>query len=236
MIDILNDNRLIMISSTDDFITGIFDEELPNRFMARVIIDGAKETCYVKSSSRLSNYLPMRGKKVILRKNINSKFMYYIYSVSFKNSQILLCPSYANDIVAYSLNKKVFSFVGYRKKIEKEVSIGNYKSDIFLDKEKVFIEVKSIISDSSTALFPIVYSERFDKQLELFTDLLKKYRGYLFLVCFNPYTTKIIINKNNMNYNHIVAAMNSGLIVKGFVIGYSNNIPTIKKEIPVEII
>ena len=73
-----------MISSTNDFVTGIFDEELPNRFMARVVIDNAEETCYVKSSSRLSNYLPMKGKKVILKENLNSKFRYYIYSVRFK--------------------------------------------------------------------------------------------------------------------------------------------------------
>ena len=225
-----------MNSNVNDYVTGVFDEELPNRFMARVIINNSKETCYVKSSSRLSNYLPMKGKKVILKKNLNSKFRYYIYSVRFKSSQILLCPSYANEIVADSFKKKVFSFLGKRKKFEKEVLIGKYKSDIFLNKEKVFIEIKSIISDSSSALFPVVYSERFDKQLELFVDILKEYKGYLFLVCFNPYTIKITINRNNMNYAHLVDAVNNGLVVKGFVIGYKNNNPEIKKEIPVEII
>ena len=225
-----------MISSINDFVTGVFDEELPNRFMARVIINDIEETCYVKSSSRLTNYLPLHGKKIFLKKNLNSKFRYYIYSVRYRNSQILLCPSYANDIIMNSLKKKIFSFLGRRKDYEKEFMIGKYKADLYLHEERTFIEIKSIISEDSSALFPVVYSERFDKQLDLFIEILKENRGYLFLVCFNPYTTKIMINSNNLNYQHLINAINNGLIVKGFAIGYNNNIPEIKKEIPVEII
>lgn len=225
-----------MICSKDDFVIGVFDEELPNRFMAKVIIDNTEETCYVKSSSRLCNYLPIRGKRVFLKKNLNSKFRYYVYSMRYKNSQILLCPSYANEIVYNSLNKKMFSFLGKRKCIKKEVLIGEYKTDLFLNDENSFIEIKSIISDCSSAMFPVVYSERFDKQLDMFREILKEHKGYLFLISFNPYTNKITINKNNLNYIRLMNAINIGLIVKGFVIGYKNNIPEIKKEIPVEII
>jgi len=212
---------------------GVFKEELTNRFMSNVMIDGKEEICYVKSSSRLENYLIMNNKKVYLKNNKNSKFQYYVYGVKHKNSCILLCPSLANDIVYDSIHKKMFSFLGIRSKIEKEHKISNYTSDLFLPKNNIFIEIKSIISESTEATFPLVYSERLDKQLAEINDILIKNKVYLFLVCFNPYTTLIRINKDNKNYERIIESIKKGLIVKGFVIDYEKGEPIIKKEITI---
>lgn len=213
---------------------GMFIEELPNRFMARVEIDGIEEICYVKSSSRLENYLTLKGKSVFLKSNKKSKFRYFIYSVKHRNSQILLCPTYANEIVENSLKRKVFSFISNRRNHVREFNIHAYKSDIYFPSSHMFVEIKSIISYDEAAMFPTVYSERLSKQLCYFNELFNEsYEGFLFLVCFNPYTKLIRINETSVNYDNIINAISRGLKIKGFVVSYESGNPIIKKEIPV---
>lgn len=46
-----------------EYKTGIFKQELKNRFLCEVEIDGESTVCYVPSSCHLSNFLSLQGKK-----------------------------------------------------------------------------------------------------------------------------------------------------------------------------
>lgn len=51
---------------TPEHKTGIFIQELKNRFLCEVEIDGESTVCYVPSSCHLSNFLDLKGKSVLL--------------------------------------------------------------------------------------------------------------------------------------------------------------------------
>lgn len=48
---------------TPEHKTGIFIQELKNRFLCEVEIDGESTVCYVPSSCHLSNFLDLKGKR-----------------------------------------------------------------------------------------------------------------------------------------------------------------------------
>ncbi len=216
----------------NEVVFGIFEEELPNRFMARVIIDNKSEICYVKSSSRLENFIELKGKTVLLKKNLNSKFRYYIYAVKYKSDYILLCPVKANSILYDNIDSRKLSFLGNRKNRHFEYNISNYKSDIYLEKTKTIIEIKSVISRKNESFFPTVYSERFEKQLENFEVLLNSgFKIVLLIVAFNPYTHLVHINKESKSYSKIKRLLTKGLVIKSLSLTVKNG-ENIKKIIP----
>lgn len=51
---------------TPEHKTGIFIQELKNRFLCEVEIDGESTVCYVPSSCHLSNFLDLKGKSCII--------------------------------------------------------------------------------------------------------------------------------------------------------------------------
>ena len=50
-----------------NYIYGTFQMEIKNRFLCSVNIDGKDETCYIPSSCRLSNFIDMTGRTVLLK-------------------------------------------------------------------------------------------------------------------------------------------------------------------------
>ena len=48
------------------FKHGIFKEELKNRFLCLVEIDGEDTLCYIPSSCRLSNFIDLTGREVLV--------------------------------------------------------------------------------------------------------------------------------------------------------------------------
>ena len=70
--------------------TGIFKEEIKNRFRSYVMIEGHNELCYVQSSSRLDNYVKLKNKIVVLKKtNSSSKMKFSILAKPFHKDYIL---------------------------------------------------------------------------------------------------------------------------------------------------
>ena len=216
----------------DEIVFGVFKKELPNRFMAEVVINNKSEICYVKSSSRLENFIDLKGKTVILKRNLNSKFRYYVYAVKFKCDFILLCPIKANSIVYDNIESRKLSFLGNRKNRYLEYNISNYKSDIYLEKTKTIIEIKSVISKNNESFFPTVYSERFEKQLDNFESLLLQgYKVVLLIVAFNPYTRSVHINNESRAHLKLKRLLSVGLIIKSLCLTVKNG-ENIKKIIP----
>lgn len=56
-------------NSENRLITGVFKTELKNRFLCTVCVDGVDVICYIPSSCRLSNFIDLSGKTVLLKPN-----------------------------------------------------------------------------------------------------------------------------------------------------------------------
>ena len=130
-------------------VTGVFKTELKNRFLCTVCVDGVDVTCYIPSSCRLSNFIDLSGRTVLLKPNqaASTRTAYAIYAVKYGRQFILLNLAQANRVIEAQLSRRFFSFLGPRKRITHEVSIESYKSDLYIHDTDTIIEIKSIIED-----------------------------------------------------------------------------------------
>ena len=219
----------------ENLCTGIFKNEIKNRFRCIVKVDEKDELCYIQSSSRLDNYVLLKNKSVILRKIENpNKMNYAVLAKPYHKDYILLAPMMANEIIFSEINRRLFSKLGYRKNAILEFTVDGYKADIYLPKSDRIIEIKALISDKKDGnVFPTVYSDRTLKQLTAINKLLilgKKCN--LIIVSFNPYFKNIVINTNTMFYNCLKECLDNGLELDAYSISCQNNIH-IKKKIDI---
>ena len=79
-------------------IEGFFIRELKNRFLCEVKIDGKVEECYVPSSCHLSNFLQLKGKRVVLipTQGKNPRTKYALYAAPYRRNYIILNTSLSN--------------------------------------------------------------------------------------------------------------------------------------------
>ena len=85
---------------TPEHKTGIFIQELKNRFLCEVEIDGESTVCYVPSSCHLSNFLDLKGKSVLLAptQSKNARTQFALFAIPYKKNYILLNTSMANTL------------------------------------------------------------------------------------------------------------------------------------------
>ena len=225
------------IEQLPGFGVGRFISESKNRFLCTVQVDGTEETCYIASSCRLDNFIDLRGRNVLLRKNTgrNISTKYSVLGVKHKRSYILLNTSWANKAIAVDIHGRRFSFLGKRNEVKKEFVLNGYRADFYIPETKTIIEVKSVISLSSTAQFPTVFSERTIHQLVTIENLLAEgYHASFIIVSLNPYVNEIQLLEDSECYARLKRCCDKGLVLKGFSCQLSvDGEPHIKKEIPI---
>jgi len=147
---------------TNGIIEGIFREEVKNRFRCVVSVDGTDKLCYISSSCRLSNFIELKNRTVLLQPNTSavSKTKYSVFAIKGERDYILLNLATANAVIEDQLYRRYFSFLGKRKRRQREVTVEGYKTDIYINDTDTIIEVKTILSENTEAIFPTVYSER----------------------------------------------------------------------------
>ena len=98
---------------TPEHKTGIFIQELKNRFLCEVEIDGESTVCYVPSSCHLSNFLDLKGKSVLLAptQSKNARTQFALFAIPYKKNYILLNTSMANRTVADSIKGRRVCFL-----------------------------------------------------------------------------------------------------------------------------
>lgn len=227
----------MQIALKSNFITGIFIKELKNRFLCEVNIDGQNVICYVPSSCHLSNFLQLEGKQVLLipteSKNARTKFS--VFAIRHKKSYIILNSSIANKAVLMNLSNRRFAFLGKRKRYLKEHTVNNYKSDIFISDTNSIIEIKSVISTDTTAVFPTVYSERALSQLKQLRILLSEgFKVFFFIISLNPYIKEIQLSKSAEFSQEIRKCITDGMIIKAYSCKLSNDGITICRELMID--
>lgn len=206
---------------TPEYKTGIFRQELKNRFLCEVDIDGKSTVCYVPSSCHLGNFLDLSGKKVLLvpTKGEKTRTEYALFAVPYKRKHILLNTSFANRVIIEKIHTRSFSSLGPRKVVFKEHVINGYKADLFIADTNTVIEVKSVISIDDTGCFPTIYSERAINQLDKVIDLLQVgYKAHYIIVALNPYTKSIKITKDTLFRPSFDACIKLGMQISAFAL------------------
>ena len=218
-----------------EYTYGIFVRELKNRFLCEVKIDGKVEECYVPSSCHLSNFLQLKGKKVILvpTQGKHPRTQYALYAMPYKRNYIVLNTSLSNTAIENSIHSRRFSFLGKRNDIIREHCIDGYKADIYIPTSKTIIEIKSVLSSTDTAVFPTVYSERTQDQLRNIQDLLDRgYKVCFILVSLNPYLKSITMDRETAFYTEFAKCIEKGMIVQAYASCLDDDKIMLKKRIP----
>ncbi|KZX13093.1 DNA/RNA nuclease SfsA [Methanobrevibacter curvatus] len=169
-------------------------KECPNRFIAKVEIDGKEEIAHVPNTGRCKELLtPNTIVYLLPSDNPNRKTKYSLHFVENRGYLVSIYSSQANEIVYEAIKaKKIKELNGYNN-IKKEKTVGNSRIDLFLEDEKkkhpdCYIEVKGVtLVKDKTAIFPDAPTERGKKHLEELIELKRQgFRAIVFFLIQHP--------------------------------------------------
>ncbi|MDD6527560.1 MAG: DNA/RNA nuclease SfsA [Oscillospiraceae bacterium] len=223
--------------SESEIVYGTFKEEIKNRFLCTVSIDGTDTVCYIPSSCRLSNFIDLSNRTVMLQpiKKKNARTKYAVYAVKYRRSYVPLNLSVSNRVLETEISRRYFSFLGKRKSVFREKVIDGYKSDLYIADTDTVIEVKSILSFNKSAIFPTVFSERANRQLEELLGLLVNgHKVCYMLVSMCSSVESIRINNEQEEYYGLfVDCIRHGMTVSAISLGMKNDLPYVRSRIDV---
>lgn len=165
------------------YLEAIFLKEKTNRFFVEVLFEGEVLGCYLPYSSKLAVTLSPYGKKVLLLPIKGKRFKYKIVALIDEGNVYYLDLNTVNTLFEES---RIFEYFN-NYSCEKTVT-NNYRADFINNNSKQVLEIKTILSPSTTAIYPNVNPVRFYKQLKELSSLIKE--GYLVTIVF------ILLNKN----------------------------------------
>ncbi len=214
---------------------GIFKTEIKNRFLCMVEVEGTDTVCYIPSSCRLSNFINLTNRSVMLKpiKKREARTKFAVYAVKYRQGYVLLNLSLSNYIIKESINRRMFAFLGSRKNIHREAIIDGYKSDLYVEDTKTVIEIKSILSFNTEAVFPTVFSERANRQLEDIKMLLDRgYKVCYMFVSMYPGVKKLFINEQQEEYCRLFRkCVDKGMMVNAVSLYMKDAVPTVKSRV-----
>lgn len=166
-----------------NMVPGIFLSR-PNRFIAKILIDGIEETVHVKNTGRCRELLPA-GAEVWCQKsgNPNRKTKYDLITVR-KGDRLINMDSQAPNIAA---GEWLWTGgLGHAENIKSETTHGDSRFDFSftLNGKQCFLEVKGVtLENDSVCAFPDAPTERGAKHLRGLTQAAKEgYGAYVLFV------------------------------------------------------
>lgn len=220
-------------NGNSSYISGVFVKELKNRFLCEVKIDGKVEECYVPSSCHLSNFLQLKGKRVVLipTQGKNPRTKYALYAAPYRRNYIILNTSLSNVAIEKGIHNRRFSYLGKRSNVQKEHSVEGYKADLYIPQTKTIVEIKSVLSENDEAVFPTVFSERTQNQLKSIQEMLDKgYKVVFIIVSLNPYIKKLTIDKSTEFYSELTRCIEKGMEIRAYTSHLKDYEIEIKKQ------
>ena len=160
----------------------------PNRFIAKVLLDGREETVHVKNTGRCREILKP-GVPVLLEaaSNPSRKTQYSLIAV-YKGERLINIDSQVPNTAVYEAiqGNRLPPFTNCSV-LKREVTFGSSRFDLYYDRDGVkgFIEVKGVtLEESDVAMFPDAPTERGAKHVyELVKAVEAGYEGnILFLI------------------------------------------------------
>lgn len=179
-------------------VEGLFLER-PNRFIAKVLIDGKEETVHVKNTGRCKELL-IPGTKIILEDcshNKKRKTKYSIISVWKDNILVNMDSQVPNKVVFDAVKQNKIHNISHISHIKREVTFDKSRFDIFFENEnkKGFIEIKGVtLEKNGISMFPDAPTDRGTKHvLEMIKAVNEGYRGIIFFLIQmkGPYLFKL---------------------------------------------
>ncbi len=172
----------------NDIVVGRFISR-PNRFIARVDINGETETVHVKNTGRCKELL-IEGATVYLEKSVNPnrKTPFDLVAVEKKRANDTLLINMDSQIVNDVAEEWLKSGVLFSEnaKIRREVTYKKSRFDFYIEdgEDKIFLEVKGVtLENGGIASFPDAPTERGVKHLnELKYALDEGYKCYVLFV------------------------------------------------------
>ncbi len=169
----------------------------PNRFIAKVLIDGEEETVHVKNTGRCRELLTDRAEVFLSRSsNPDRKTKYDLVAVRKGEKLINMDSQIPNDVAEEWLKKgDLFSENAY---IRREVTKGNSRFDFYVEDgdRKIFLEVKGVtLENNGIAMFPDAPTERGVKHINELISL--KNEGYETYILFVIQMKEVCIFKPN---------------------------------------
>ena len=160
----------------------------PNRFIARVIVEGREETVHVKTTGRCGELLK-EGAVVILEEaaNPDRKTRYSLIAVYKGDVLINIDSQVPNTVVYEGLLEGRIGEISDITSLSREVVFGNSRFDLCFESggRRGFLEVKGVtLEENKAALFPDAPTERGRKHLlEMIRAVEERYLGcILFLI------------------------------------------------------
>lgn len=222
-----------------EMIYGVFKQEIKNRFLCSVEISSEEVTCYVPSSCRLSNFLDMTDREVMLKtvKTPGARTPYALYAVKYGKHFVPINLSDSNRVIEQQISRRYFSFLGKRKRIEREKKISHYKCDLYIRDTNTIIEIKSFLAFSNTAVFPSVYSERAIKQLQQISKLLDEgYKVCFILISLCTKVKKVSINSKMEDfYTFFLECVSKGMTYNALSIRLADNKVEVNSKVEMNI-
>ncbi len=170
-----------------NIIKAIFIDR-PNRFLAKVRIDGVEEFVHVKNTGRCKEIL-IPGTEVYLEESNNTarKTKYSLIS-AYKGEKLINIDSQSpNAVIFESLKQEQIQEIGKTAVVKREVPFGDSRFDIYFENQigKGFIEIKgATLECDGLVMFPDAPTERGRKHVyEMIKAVESGYLGFiLFLI------------------------------------------------------
>ncbi len=161
----------------DRIVDGIFLER-PNRYLAKVTLDGAEVLAHVPDPGRLPGLMiPGRRVRLIHNPGPKRKTDYTLALVCHESIWVSVYPVFANALVKDALEKRALPFLSGYENFLSEVKMGKSRFDFKLEfaNGPAFVEVKSVsLVEDSVGKFPDAPTERGVKHLKELIELRKE--------------------------------------------------------------
>jgi len=225
----------------DRVVDGIFLER-PNRYLARVEVDGQEIKAHVPDPGRLPG-LMIPGRRVRLTYNPGSKRKtdYSLVLVRHGDIWVSVYPAFANKVVEDELAKGSLSCLNGFKSFNREVKCGESRFDFqleFLD-VNAFVEVKSVsLVEGGVGKFPDAPTQRGVKHLkELIVLRRKGFRAAVLFISQRSDARSIISNDqiDPLFGEWLRKAHLASVELYAYNCSVTKNTVSIKNQIPVNI-
>jgi sugar fermentation stimulation protein A len=174
--------------------------ERPNRYLARVKVNGEEVLAHVPDPGRLPGLMiPGREVRLIYNPSPQRKTSYTLALIRHENIWVSVYPVFANKIMGEAFAENKIDCLGDYKSFKAEAKIGKSRFDFRLEFENDlvgYVEVKSVsLVEAGTGKFPDAPTERGRKHLRELIELKGKgFRSSVIFVSQRSDTQKIIPN------------------------------------------
>ncbi len=212
----------------------------PNRFIAKVLIDGNEETVHVKNTGRCRELLTDRAEVFLsFSSNPQRKTKYDLVAVRKGEKLINMDSQIPNDVAEEYLKKG--SLFSEKAVIRREVTHGKSRFDFYIEDgdEKIFLEVKGVtLENKGIAMFPDAPTERGVKHInELIALASQGYKAYVLFVI--QMENVFLFKPNDVTHkafgDALREAKNSGVNIIAMNCKVTENSIEMLKEIEVEL-